>query len=338
MAERRGFVTGGTWCADHNKLVEVWPKEDMVVEILDESVEGGGSACNFAVDVRKLDRSMPVETIGVIGADEDGRILVRTAEENGIGREQLAVRSDVRTNYTDAYSVRSTGRRTHLYYAGTNELLSPEIFDFSNTRMRILHLGLPGIHRLMDNPFAGEANGWVHVLKSARRHGLETNMELVSTEAARLRSIIEPCLPHLDYLVINDYEVGALAGLQTSNDGVTDTEACRLAGERIMAGSSLHMLVVHFPAGAFHFARDGAVTFAPPVAIPPEEIKGANGAGDAFAAGMLYAVHEGWNREEALRLAHCAAAASLRSVATCNGVASVAECLALGQRWGWRQG
>ena len=37
---------------------------------------GGGSACNLAIDIKKLDPAMPVETIGLVGDDEDGRFLL----------------------------------------------------------------------------------------------------------------------------------------------------------------------------------------------------------------------------------------------------------------------
>ena len=32
--QRHGIITGGTWCADHNKLVERWPNEEELVEII----------------------------------------------------------------------------------------------------------------------------------------------------------------------------------------------------------------------------------------------------------------------------------------------------------------
>ena len=31
---RRGFITGGSWCVDRNKLIEFWPEEDSICEIL----------------------------------------------------------------------------------------------------------------------------------------------------------------------------------------------------------------------------------------------------------------------------------------------------------------
>ncbi|HWK43426.1 MAG TPA: carbohydrate kinase family protein [Stellaceae bacterium] len=334
--QRRGFLTGGTWCADHNKLLEFWPAEGTAAQIIEDSVEGGGSACNFAIDIRRLDPGMPVETIGCLGDDVDGRLLVAQADAHGLGRDGLLIVKNGRTNYTDAYSVRSTARRTHLFHQGTSALLSPDHFDFSRTTARIFHLGLPGIHAIMDGLWKGEANGWLAVLKDAKAHGLETNFELVQIQPERLRGFIEPCLGHLDYLVINDYEVGAITGRQTVHDDVTDLQACLEAGADLMDRGSMRILAIHFPLGAFAFERGRGVLRWPAVAVPADAVKGANGAGDAFAAGFLYAIHELHPVVEALRLAHAAAAASLRSVGTTGGVERWQRCLELAERWGWQ--
>jgi sugar/nucleoside kinase (ribokinase family) len=51
---------------------------------------------------------------------------------------------------------------------------------------------------------------------------------------------------------------------------------------------------------------------------------------------VIYGLHEGWPSVEGLRLAHASAAASMRAVSTTEGVAPVAECLALADHWGLR--
>lgn len=333
---RRGFLTAGTWCTDHNKMIDRWPAEDMVVEILEQTVDGGGSACNFAVDIRRLDPDMPVETIGVIGNDAFGQVLQRVIDANGIGRDGVVLVDDVATNFTDAYTVRATGRRTHLFHPGTSEILSPEHFDFSRTSARILHLGLPGIHKRMDAPWGDAPNGWVAVLKAARAAGLATNLEMLQIDPARLRLLVDPCLGLLDYLVINDFEAGALAGRPTVGDGITDVEACLAAGAEVMARGAMRVLVIHFPRGAIAFERDGTVTRQASVDVPQAAVRGANGAGDAFAAGMMYGLHEGWDVGRAITLAHAAAASSLRDISTTASVAGWGACLALAEGWGWR--
>jgi sugar/nucleoside kinase (ribokinase family) len=335
---RVGFVTAGTWCVDRNKLLDYWPGEDGLVEIRGVEQRGGGSGCNFAVDIRKLDPDMPVETMGLVGDDDDGRFLLREADEHGIGRAQLAVTAEAATQYTDAYGSLRSGRRTHIYYAGTAALLTPAHFDFSRTHARIAHFGLPGIHRLMDAPWDGAANGWVAALRQARTAGLETSLELASVAAELIATVARPCLPHLDYLIVNDTEIGALAGIATVGEAGTDVAACERAVRTVAGQGPLRLVAAHFPLGVVALAHDGSLIRQPSLRVPPDQIAAANGAGDAFAAGTLYGLHQGWRAGDALALGRAAAAASLRGLSTTGTVVPWRECLELARMWGVRQG
>ena len=72
MSDRTGFLTAGTFCLDRNITVDAWPEEDMVTTVRAVARAGGGSACNFAIDMRRLDATVPVETQTLVGADADG--------------------------------------------------------------------------------------------------------------------------------------------------------------------------------------------------------------------------------------------------------------------------
>lgn len=334
---RRGIVTGGTWCVDRNRAIDAWPHEDGVAEIIGAEIYGGGSACNLAIDIRKLDPSFPVATIALVGDDSDGRFLQAQADAHGIDRTQMAVTQAAQTQFTDAYVSRTTGRRTHIFFQGTGALLTPAHFDLGRTSARILHLGLPGAHRLMDVPSGGDPNGWVTVLRQAHAVGLETNLELFSIAPERIAMLVRPCLPYLDYLIVNDLEIGAIAGMQTSDDGVTVVKTCVDAARQVLAQGTMRLVVVHFPAGAVAIDRAGQTWTASSVSVPQSEIVSANGAGDAFAAGILYGIHESWSVDAALELGHATAAMSLRGLSTCAAVDTYQACLAQAKRWGHRQ-
>ncbi|MCM5556709.1 carbohydrate kinase family protein [Pleomorphomonas sp. JP5] len=335
-AARRGIVTGGTWCVDNNRLVSFWPEEDGIVEILSQELAGGGSGCNLAVDIRHLDPNMPVETIAIVGDDEGGRFLRGIAEEAGIDHRQMHVDGSLPTQFTDAYASATTRRRTHLFAKAVAAALTPDHFDFSSTTGRILHLGLPGFHKQLDGVWEGGDNGWVTILKRARAAGLKTNIELASLETRILADTVMPCLDHLDYVVVNDTEIGALAGLPTVSHGVTDAGLCEAAARKVLEDGAMELVVVHWPKLAIAVTRDGTVARKASVSIPAELVVGANGAGDAFAAGMIYGVHEDWPLEKSLALAHATAACSLRSVTTSGSVVGWQETLRLADTWGWR--
>lgn len=333
---RKGFVTGGTWCADHNKSVTHWPGEEEVVEILANEVRGGGSACNLAIDLKRLDPDLPVSTMGLVGDDEDGRVLIAEADAAGVDRSRLIVAANGRTAHTDAFTSSSTGRRTHLYLPGTANELTPDYFDFSQTRARILHLGLPGVHAKLDAPWGDDANGWVTVLKKAKLAGIASNLELCSIPADRIRDIVRPCLAHLDLLIVNDYEISAISGQNRAHSSSVDPDQCLIAAQQVLSEGSMQLVVVHFPAGAIAVEANGKTYSITSVDIPNDEVQGTNGAGDAFAAGLLFGLHEYWSVEAAIKLGHATAAASMRSLGTTDAVASWQVCLELVSQWGWR--
>lgn len=333
---RKGFVTAGTWCVDRNITVDSWPKEDMAAVVRNVELAGGGCGCNFAVDIRKLDPAMPVATQGLIGAGEMGDFLIGIADEYGIDRKRLHRTSDAQTQMTDAYVSTQTGRRTHILFFAAADLLTPDHFDFSDCNAKVLHLGLPGIHKLMDASWGDDANGWATVLRKAKAAGLKTNFEFVASPEEKIREVGLPCLQYLDTLVVNDFEIGALASCQTVDDGVTDVAAVFEAARDVLAKGAMELVAVHFTSGAVLVTHDGTEVFQPSVKVQDEDRKGANGAGDAFAAGFQYGIYEGWSGQDALKLGHATAAACLRSVGTYTTVGTVAECLDLAQQWGWR--
>ena len=337
MNARRGVLSAGSFCVDFNKSILRWPEQDTVTEVVRIDRQGGGSGYNMAIDLERLDPGFPVEAMGVIGADDLGRFLCAECDAHGVARAGLRALPGGATMSVDAINVLETGRRTHFFHSCAGAAMTPGHFDFSATRARILHLGLPGAHAAMDVPWRDDANGWVAVLKAARRAGLRTNLELMTTSAGRLAELGRPCLPHLDFLIVNDFEIGALAGLPTRRpDDSTDVAAVGRAIAVLLERGAMDWVVAHFPEGAVAGGRDGTRLALGSVAMPASEVAGVNGAGDAFAAGMIYGLHEGWPIADCLRLAHSSAAASMRAVSTTEGVAPVAECLALAEKWGLR--
>lgn len=335
--QERGFLTAGTWCLDRNRKIDRWPMEDNVAKARTINQHGGGSACNFAMGIKKLDASIPVSTIGVVGDDFAGQVLMSEASASGLDYKQLRVAAGASTHVVDAFLSEASGQRTHISEIGASALLTPDCFDFGAVSARIFHLGLPGLHPLMDGPWKDEANGWLAVLKMARAKGLETNLELCTLPAPLLRELVLPCLAELDLLIVNDREIGALVGKDICIVDKDDLLVAQSAALEVLRRGAMHLVVIHFPIGALAVRNDGEALFVPSVAIPSNLIGGPNGAGDAFAAGLLYGLHEQWKLDDAIWLGHAAAACSLREVDTTSGIDSWRVCLETAATWGKRQ-
>ena len=85
--------------------------------------------------------------------------------------------------------------------------------------------------------------------------------------------------------------------------------------------------------GEVYVTVDGAETWQPSLQLPPGYIKGAAGAGDAFCAGMLLGIHEGWPVARSLQLAVCSAAMSLSEPGCTEACTTLADTLALAETY-----
>jgi sugar/nucleoside kinase (ribokinase family) len=79
---------------------------------------------------------------------------------------------------------------------------------------------------------------------------------------------------------------------------------------------------------------DGHLRVQGSLRVAQADILSTVGAGDAFAAGVLYAFHEGETVQTALQYGSCVAAASLSGSGASEAVRSLRECLALEQHFG----
>lgn len=103
-----------------------------------------------------------------------------------------------------------------------------------------------------------------------------------------------------------------------------------------MAGGVRRWLIIHFPEGALAISSDRQRIFQPSLIVPANQIAGAVGAGDAFAAGLLLGYHNDRPMEDCLVFGICAAAASLRHPSTSESVENIDACLALADEFGYR--
>lgn len=337
---RSGLLVAGNWILDQVKLIDKFPTEEALANILHEYTSNGGSAYNILMDLERLSVSFPLEAIGLVGNDLNGRQILENCKTKNIDTRQLQMSSEMPTSYTIVTSVKQTGKRTFFHHRGANSLLNIEHFDFSISNAKIFHLGyLLLLDKLDEIQKCGRTNA-SYVLEKAKASGMLTSIDLVSEDADRFRHVIPCSLPFVDYLFLNEYEASQLVGidLTTASNGREMENLCKEVFSAIFLLGVNEWIIIHSPDGVWAAHREGETLFQQCLSLPDKVVVGANGAGDALAAGVLLGVHQGWTMEGALSLGVCSAASSLFSVTCSDSVLPYQQCLELISEYGYRKG
>ena len=336
MSSRNGLIAGGNWIVDHVKVIDTWPPQDALATILSQSTGNGGAPYNLLKNLAKLGARFPLEAIGLVGDDADGRSILSDCHTHGITTTQLRTTPAAATSYTDVMTERATGRRTFFHQRGANALLAPEHFDFSSTRAKLFHLGYILLLDSLDAPDATTDRPRASVvLQSARAAGLRTALDCVSENSDRFHSVVKPVLPDVDLFFANDFEAEKLTGISLGRGPTLNRPAVEQSARELIRLGVSEWAFIHFPEGACACSAAGNIVWQAAVNVPAAEIKGTAGAGDAFAAGVLLGIHENWPMPRCLELGVSAAATSLQHPTCSASIRSQSECLALAHSLGF---
>lgn len=323
--DRRGIACAGNFIIDHVKTVSSWPKEETLANILAEELGTGGSAYNVLVDLARFGLGIPLVGIGLVGDDADGSRILDDCLARGVDTSWVRTVTSAPTSYTDVITVRGTGRRTFFHNRGANALFGPEHVPAERLGCRVLNLGYLLLLDRMDEEDPELGTRAARVLAEARKQGILTSIDVVSEHSDRFARIVTPALPHTDACILNEIEAGQTTGRELRAGDRLDLGATETAARDLLAKGVHRLVVIHAPEGSFGLPRDGAPIWQPAHALPEGYIVSTVGAGDAFMAGMLVGIHEGWELADSLRFATAASATCLRHATTTGGVGSAEE-------------
>ena len=130
--------------------------------------------------------------------------------------------------------------------------------------------------------------------------------------------LVVPCLKYTDYLIVNEVEASRLAGIKYDGNNLAEIMT------RLRSYGVRKRIIVHEPSQGAVLSENGFLSL-PSLSLPEGWIKGSTGAGDAFCAGALYAIYEGWDDTRLLEFAIRSAAVSLRSENAVDAMCSASE-------------
>ncbi len=330
---RSGLLAAGNFIIDQVKVVDVWPEQDSLATILEISRSNGGGPYNVLKDLALLGAPFPLLAAGRVGDDENGEDVRSDCAAHGIEVGGLLVTEGVPTAFTDVMTVKGTGRRTFFYHPGANARFGEDDVSFGGDGgAKIFYLGYLLLLERLDELAADGTTGASRLLARASEAGLFTVVDLVSGSRERFSRLVPPALPFVDCLFLNEYEAGSLLGKVVGSG----REEMIAAAAGVLEMGVRGMVVLHSPAGTVLVDREGGVATQGSVQLPSDQLRGAVGAGDAFAAGVLHGLHEGWEKARCLEAGVCAAAVCLTDETTSGGLCGMAEALERGRGLGFR--
>lgn len=336
--ERRGILAGGNWIVDQVKIIDSYPHPEHLANILSESQGTGGAPYNVLVDLAKLGVDFPLFGAGLVGNDALGKRIFDDCRRFKIDTKYMRKTDKAPTSYTDVMTERGSGRRTFFHNRGANALWDAKDIEFEKLNVKIFHLGYLLLLDALDRPDPKYGTVAARIFSKAQKAGIRTSVDVVSEDSDRFPKIVLPSLKYIDYCILNELEAGRTTGVKIRlSDGSLDAANLRPAAEFLLNHGVKELVVIHFPEGAYALDSYGGEFRQGSVNLPRDYIAGTAGAGDAFCAGVLFGLHEGWDTLKCLTLGACVAAASLSHPTCTEGVKSLRSCVATGKRFGFNQ-
>jgi sugar/nucleoside kinase (ribokinase family) len=269
----------------------------------DLQLVAGGCAANTACVLAKL--GAPTRIAALAGNDPLGDIAAAQVARCGVDILGLVRSAEVPTSAV-VVVVDRRGERSFLYRPGGTEALTCEMV-LGSLRPEIACVHLGGTLKLRSLDLA-------RFLAAARAPGrilsLDTDWDPTGSWARRL----EPAIPLVDVLMTNREEGRELTGIGSA-EGIA--RALLAAGPRTV--------LVKCGADGAVAAEGKTIASYPAYDVA---VMDTTCAGDAFAAGFLYARTRGWPLERAVRIANAAGALATTAVSH-RGVTGIDAVLAL---------
>lgn len=331
---KSGVIIAGNLIVDVVNRIEEYPEKGMLVKVSSSERSVGGCAANTSIDLAAIDGKLSVKALGKVGDDENGRFLLGKLQSRGVDVSDVCVASTVKTSFCNVMSM-PKGERTFFSFSGANGEFSPSDVDLAALDCKIFHIGYILLLEKFDEREEEYGTVMARFLHDLQARGIKTSIDVVSS--TRIEDYAEkviPALAYSDYVIFNEIECCTTWGINPRKaDGTLNESAVRSAMEKTLAAGVKEKVIVHAKEAGYCLNANGEFTKIGSLKIPSELIKGSVGAGDAFCAGCLYGIYNGYSDAETLEFASAAAACNLFAENSVDGMKSKKEIKKLAERF-----
>ena len=260
----------------------------------------GGCAANTAVDLCRLGKK--VKVLGKVGDDLFGDFIVKDLKRSGVDSSRLSRSAQHPTSGTFILNVEGQDRR-YIHYFGANGDFSFADIDCSTLDGgRVLYLG----GYLLMPRFGIE--DLVRLFQEAKNRSMLTVLDVVVPSGVAVsQDEVGKMLQYTDLFLPNDDEAYALTGQKNAFE-----QAARLGS----LNPDATIVITQGSRGALVRHKNKVLQSE---IYPMPSIDG-SGAGDAFDAGFITGLLEGWPVEKTLQFASAVGASCTRSLGCTAGV------------------
>ena len=128
MGFAKGITIAGNMLCDVVKSISQYPHIGMLSDINSVSQAVGGCVPNTAINLAKIDASVPISAIGKVGNDDYGRYIINQLKKYGINCSGVKTSAQKPTSFSDVMSLAS-GERTFFHFRGANAEFSQSDID-----------------------------------------------------------------------------------------------------------------------------------------------------------------------------------------------------------------
>jgi len=254
----------------------------------------GGSTSIFVCRLAQLGAN--VDILGVIGKDDNGRIVLNTLRSNNVSIDKVIIREDIRTGVTISLSY--PGDKALITFMGSIGALEPsdvhpEFFqDYDHVHISSIYFQPKLLGSIAD------------IFKEAKRHGLTTSLDTQDDPSERYEKIWE-ILEYTDIFLPNDREARGVARSTSLDEAL------------MKIGSKVKTLAVKCGDQGAIGRMGEKIVRVKPIKINPVDT---TGAGDSFDAGFIYYfLCKEMSFEDSLRFANAMGALSCLYVGGAEG-------------------
>ena len=267
-------------------------------------VETGGCAANAAMALARL--GVRPAVVARVGADVFGDFVVHELGAAGVDVSGIGRSEELGTSKTVIVPVEGEDRRYIHTFGANAELCAADLAAALGAAPDLIYIGgflvLPALRQ----------NELAEQLRRARQAGTRVVFDVVAPAGGALSlADVAGVLPEVDYFVPNDDEAAALTG---------ESDPRRQA-ERLLELGAGTVIVTMGDCGLVAANRDATIE----LSAPGVEFVEPSGAGDAFAAGLVYGLLHDWDLRRCLEFASVMGASACTKLGCTAGLFTRAE-------------